>query len=48
MTRSAAISHWSDGKPFAGTSTRTGSVTNPATGAVTGTVAFATVEDARP
>ena len=47
MTRSATISHWSDGKPFAGTSTRTGSVTNPATGAVTGTVAFATVEDAR-
>ena len=28
MTRSATISHWSDGKPFAGTSTRTGSVTN--------------------
>ena len=53
MTRSAAahatstISHWSNGKPFAGTGTRTGSVTNPATGAVTGTVAFATVEDAR-
>ena len=53
MTRSApahatsTISHWSDGKPFAGTGTRTGSVTNPATGAVTGTVALATVEDAR-
>ena len=46
MTRSATITHWSDGKRFAGTSTRTGSVTNPATGAVTGTVAFATVEDA--
>ncbi len=53
MTRSAAahatstISHWSNGKPFAGTGTRSGSVTNPATGVVTGTVAFATVEDAR-
>jgi malonate-semialdehyde dehydrogenase (acetylating)/methylmalonate-semialdehyde dehydrogenase len=53
MTRSATahatstISHWSNGKPFAGTGTRSGSVTNPATGVVTGTVAFATVEDAR-
>ncbi|MCZ4559208.1 malonate-semialdehyde dehydrogenase (acetylating)/methylmalonate-semialdehyde dehydrogenase [Rhodococcus sp. PvR044] len=41
------ISHWSDGKGFAGTSGNTAPVTNPATGAVTGAVALASVEDAR-
>ncbi|EHI42662.1 LOW QUALITY PROTEIN: methylmalonate-semialdehyde dehydrogenase (acylating), partial [Rhodococcus opacus PD630] len=41
------IAHWSDGKPFAGTSGNTAPVTNPATGAVTGQVALASVEDAR-
>ena len=33
---SDVISHWLDGKPFAGTSGNTAPVTNPATGAVTG------------
>ncbi|NDV03845.1 CoA-acylating methylmalonate-semialdehyde dehydrogenase [Rhodococcus sp. IEGM 248] len=42
-----AIPHWFDGKPFAGTSGNTAPVTNPATGAVTGQVALAGVEDAR-
>ncbi|WP_009474554.1 CoA-acylating methylmalonate-semialdehyde dehydrogenase [Rhodococcus sp. JVH1] len=42
-----AIPHWSDGKGFAGTSGNTAPVTNPATGAVTGQVALASVEDAR-
>ncbi len=41
------IAHWSDGKGFAGTSGNTAPVTNPATGAVTGQVALASVEDAR-
>ncbi|NMO02703.1 CoA-acylating methylmalonate-semialdehyde dehydrogenase [Gordonia sp. TBRC 11910] len=41
------ISHWLDNKPFAGTSGNTAPVTNPATGAVTGQVALASVEDAR-
>ncbi|WP_368681003.1 CoA-acylating methylmalonate-semialdehyde dehydrogenase [Rhodococcus opacus] len=41
------IAHWSDGKGFAGTSGNTAPVTNPATGAVTGQVALAGVEDAR-
>ncbi|MFE5708420.1 aldehyde dehydrogenase family protein, partial [Rhodococcus koreensis] len=41
------IAHWSDGKTFAGTSGNTAPVTNPATGAVTGQVALASVEDAR-
>ncbi|RZL82403.1 MAG: CoA-acylating methylmalonate-semialdehyde dehydrogenase [Rhodococcus sp. (in: high G+C Gram-positive bacteria)] len=44
---SDVISHWLDGKPFAGTSGNTAPVTNPATGAVTGQVALASVEDAR-
>ena len=44
---SDVISHWLDGKPFAGTSGNTAPVTNPATGAVTGQVALAGVEDAR-
>ncbi|MGF7122829.1 CoA-acylating methylmalonate-semialdehyde dehydrogenase [Rhodococcus sp. TAF43] len=41
------IAHWSDGKSFAGTSGDTAPVTNPATGAVTGRVALASVADAR-
>jgi len=41
------ISHWIDNKPFAGDSGATAPVTNPATGAVTGQVALATVGDAR-
>ena len=35
------ISHWCDGKLFAGDSGNTAPVTNPATGAVTGQVALA-------
>ncbi|WKN56669.1 CoA-acylating methylmalonate-semialdehyde dehydrogenase [Rhodococcus opacus] len=41
------ISHWFDNKSFAGTSGNAAPVTNPATGAVTGQVALASVEDAR-
>ncbi|MFX0576688.1 CoA-acylating methylmalonate-semialdehyde dehydrogenase [Nocardia nepalensis] len=41
------IAHWLDGKPFAGASSATAPVTNPATGVVTGRVALASVEDAR-
>ena len=41
------ISHWINNESFAGASTATAPVTNPATGAVTGEVALATVEDAR-
>jgi malonate-semialdehyde dehydrogenase (acetylating)/methylmalonate-semialdehyde dehydrogenase len=41
------ISHWIDNKSFAGSSTATAPVTNPATGEVTGQVALASVEDAR-
>ena len=41
------ISHWTDNKPFAGSSTDTAPVTNPATGEVTGEVALASVQDAR-
>src|SRR5688572_5302523 len=41
------ISHWADGQRFDGSSGRTGDVTNPATGQVTGQVAFAGAEDAR-
>ncbi|MGV9796946.1 CoA-acylating methylmalonate-semialdehyde dehydrogenase [Mycobacterium sp. NPDC003449] len=44
---STAIQHWRDGKLFAGSSTETAPVTNPATGAVSGQVALASVEDAR-
>src|SRR5262245_15593400 len=40
------ITHWIDNKPFAGGSGATAPVTNPATGAVTGQVALATVQDA--
>jgi malonate-semialdehyde dehydrogenase (acetylating) / methylmalonate-semialdehyde dehydrogenase len=46
-TTTQIIGHWADGKPFAGTSEATAPVTNPATGAVTGQVALASVEDAR-
>ncbi len=46
-TRVRTISHWADGKKFAGTGDRTAPVTNPATGQVTGDVALADVEDAR-
>ena len=39
------ISHWVDGAPSTGTSTRTAPVTNPATGQVTGRVLLASKED---
>ncbi|KHL18791.1 malonate-semialdehyde dehydrogenase (acetylating)/methylmalonate-semialdehyde dehydrogenase [Mumia flava] len=42
----ALIPHWVDGARFDGTSGRTGDVTNPATGAVSGRVAFADAGDA--
>ncbi|HYJ56347.1 MAG TPA: CoA-acylating methylmalonate-semialdehyde dehydrogenase [Mycobacterium sp.] len=41
------IAHWVNNKGFAGSSSATAPVTNPATGAVTGEVALASVEDAR-
>jgi malonate-semialdehyde dehydrogenase (acetylating)/methylmalonate-semialdehyde dehydrogenase len=44
---SNVIGHWVDGKPFAGTSTTTAPVTNPATGEVTGQLALANLGDAR-
>jgi malonate-semialdehyde dehydrogenase (acetylating)/methylmalonate-semialdehyde dehydrogenase len=40
-----SIVHWVDGKPWDGTSSRSSDVTNPATGAVTGTVVLATPAD---
>ena len=40
------IPHWRDNAPFTGTSTRSGDVTNPATGEVTHQVAFASRADA--
>ncbi len=40
------IPHWADGARFEGTSSRTGDVTNPATGEVTGKVALAGQTDA--
>ncbi|NDV03771.1 CoA-acylating methylmalonate-semialdehyde dehydrogenase [Rhodococcus sp. IEGM 248] len=43
----AVISHWLNNKSYPGTSGNTAQVTNPATGAVTGQVALASVEDAR-
>ena len=46
-TRVRTISHWVDGKGFAGASDRTAPVTNPATGQVTGELALADVADAR-
>jgi malonate-semialdehyde dehydrogenase (acetylating) / methylmalonate-semialdehyde dehydrogenase len=44
---SKTISHWINNEAFAGASTDTAPVTNPATGVVTGEVTLATVEDAR-
>ncbi|OMC35927.1 methylmalonate-semialdehyde dehydrogenase (acylating) [Mycobacterium sp. GA-1841] len=44
---SNVIQHWRDGKVFAGSSSATAPVTNPATGAVTGELALASVDDAR-
>jgi malonate-semialdehyde dehydrogenase (acetylating) / methylmalonate-semialdehyde dehydrogenase len=44
---SKTISHWINNEVFAGASTAIAPVTNPATGAVSGEVALATVEDAR-
>lgn len=41
------VQHWCDGKAFAGDSTATSPVTNPATGVVTGEVALASEGDAR-
>ncbi|MCW4352451.1 CoA-acylating methylmalonate-semialdehyde dehydrogenase [Hoyosella sp. YIM 151337] len=46
-TDTTTISHWVDGKPFGGTSTKTAPVTNPASGEVTKQVALASVEDTR-
>ncbi|WP_172649827.1 CoA-acylating methylmalonate-semialdehyde dehydrogenase [Rhodococcus opacus] len=43
----AVISHWLNNKSYPGTRVDTAPVTNPATGAVTGQVALASVEDAR-
>ncbi|MFC9761573.1 aldehyde dehydrogenase family protein, partial [Rhodococcus jostii] len=43
----AVISHWLNNKSYPGTRADTAAVTNPATGAVTGQVALASVEDAR-
>ncbi|HTI75032.1 MAG TPA: CoA-acylating methylmalonate-semialdehyde dehydrogenase, partial [Mycobacterium sp.] len=42
-----AITHWKNNESFAGSPNATAPVTNPATGAVTGQVALATVEDAQ-
>ncbi|MCF3940377.1 CoA-acylating methylmalonate-semialdehyde dehydrogenase [Gordonia tangerina] len=41
------ITHWVNNKAYPGTSSNTAPVTNPATGAVSGEVALANVEDAR-
>jgi malonate-semialdehyde dehydrogenase (acetylating)/methylmalonate-semialdehyde dehydrogenase len=41
------IRHWINNKPYPGASDATAAVTNPATGAVTGEVALASVADAR-
>ncbi|MDI9977914.1 CoA-acylating methylmalonate-semialdehyde dehydrogenase [Rhodococcus sp. IEGM 1307] len=43
----AVISHWLNNKSYPGMRVDTAPVTNPATGAVTGQVALASVEDAR-
>jgi malonate-semialdehyde dehydrogenase (acetylating) / methylmalonate-semialdehyde dehydrogenase len=47
MTRMRTITHWANGKKFAGSGDRTAPVFNPATGAVTGQVALADAQDAR-
>jgi malonate-semialdehyde dehydrogenase (acetylating)/methylmalonate-semialdehyde dehydrogenase len=39
------VAHWIDGEPYAGTSTRAGDVFDPATGAVTKRVAYASPDD---
>ncbi|MFN8158353.1 MAG: CoA-acylating methylmalonate-semialdehyde dehydrogenase [Candidatus Nanopelagicales bacterium] len=44
MSEPTRISHWIDGKPYGAVAERTGEVHDPATGAVTGRVDFATVE----
>jgi len=44
MTEPTRISHWIDGKPFGAVADRTGEVRDPATGAITGRVDFATPE----
>ncbi len=41
----AALTHWSDGKPWAGTSERTGEVFDPSTGEVRRTVPLASAAD---
>ncbi|PRC59196.1 methylmalonate-semialdehyde dehydrogenase (CoA acylating), partial [Mycobacterium sp. ITM-2017-0098] len=41
------IAHWLNNKEFAGDSTATAPVTNPATGETTGQVALASVADAQ-
>ncbi|MEE3850965.1 CoA-acylating methylmalonate-semialdehyde dehydrogenase [Gordonia sp. LSe1-13] len=46
-TVTQTITHWVNNKAYPGTSSNTAPVTNPATGAVTGEVALANVEDAR-
>ena len=51
MSTPTVIPHWLDGASFlgsarSGAAARTGDVTNPATGAVTGQVAFADQADA--
>lgn len=45
MTAPAHITHWIDGRASTGTSERTGEVYDPATGAVTATVDFATAAE---
>ena len=44
MTEPTRITHWIDGKPFGGVAERTGEVRDPATGALSGRVDFATSE----
>ena len=41
------VGHWSNNKPFPGSSANTAAMLNPATGQVTGRVALATSEHAR-
>src|SRR5689334_18440955 len=45
MVSMQTIPHWIDGRAHPGSGTRTGDVTNPATGQVTGRVTFAGPED---
>ncbi len=44
MTEPTRITHWIDGKPFGAVAERTGEVRDPATGALSGRVDFATSE----